>query len=595
MQQSSSLRIRRLPSQGLFLAAVSAYGAMGAAQAQVQTAVFSIEYHGPTVGASGPQGLLYSEGDLLLQTMETLRLGPAQQPLRLLDGGSLGLPNYNQCFAAGHGPGDPCGIELDALSFGQDYPIRGLANETFYFRFSVEERADAGPGLQSEPSIATEASSGDISSDVWTSRQLPPPPLQVGVFFGDHLGLLDGNGTPATQGFPGVYPGLGLVEPNRVGFGLPTFPSDEGDNLDALDTGRFIDPSVEALYFSVDGDLPSGGALGSGTAATLNALAADVLQRFPSGQIVRYASAQSLGLSAADDLDALVLWENGVPGFQPSSAAYDWAGLGPPTDMLLFSVREGSAIVGLQDSLQMQPIEPGDVLMPPVNGLGNPAIFVPAEALGLQTARGGGEPAELDGLDLEDMAFKDCQGNGIEDADDIGSGFSDDDNMNSIPDECEEPGVRFCECSLASAPCSNSSLDAGCVNSTGLGGAMDGAGSSSIFANDFSLDLSQLPPGQSAQVFMGSDALVLPAPLGDGLRCVGGGTLGLQRFQPVFNTGTGSTSVTGLIDYSCLFLPPAACIVTGSTWYFQAWYRDPGGPCSNGSNLTNGVAVSFTL
>lgn len=595
MQQSSSTRFRRSPAQGLFLAAASAYGAMGAADAQVQTAVFSIEYHGPTVGAPGPQGLLYSEGDLLLQTADTLRLGPAELPLRLLDGGTLGLPNYAQCFAAGHGPGDPCGIELDALSFGQDYPIQGLANEMFYFRFSVEERAEATPGLQSEPSIATEAASGDISSDVWTSAQLPPPPLQAGVFFGEHFGLLDGNGTPATQGFPGVYPGLGLVEPNRVGFGLPNFPSDEGDNLDALDTGLFIDPTVEPLYFSVDGDLPSGGAVGSGTAASLGALASDVLQRLPSGQITIYATAQSLGLSSMDDLDGLILWENGVPGFQPSAAAYDWTGLGPPSDMLLFSIRKGSAIEGVLDSLQMQPIEPGDVLMPPVNGLGAPAIFVPAEALGLQTTRSGGEGAEIDGLDLEDMAFKDCQGNGVEDADDIGSGFSDDDNMNSIPDECEEPGVRFCECNAASAPCGNSSLDAGCVNSTLLGGAMDGVGSSSIFANDFSLNLSQLPPAQFAQVFMGSDALVLPVPLGDGLRCVGGGALGLQRFQPVFSTGTGSTSVTGLIDYSCISLPPAACIATGSTWYFQTWYRDGAGPCSNGTNLTNGVAVSFTL
>jgi hypothetical protein len=34
-------------------------------------------------------------------------------------------------------------------------------------------------------------------------------------------------------------------------------------------------------------------------------------------------------------------------------------------------------------------------------------------------------------------------------------------------------------------------------------------------------------------------------------------------------------------------------IVPGTTWYFQAWHRDVGGPCGTGANLTHAIGVCF--
>jgi hypothetical protein len=40
-------------------------------------------------------------------------------------------------------------------------------------------------------------------------------------------------------------------------------------------------------------------------------------------------------------------------------------------------------------------------------------------------------------------------------------------------------------------------------------------------------------------------------------------------------------------------LPAGAQIAAGETWHFQAWFRDPSGPCGMGSNLTNALRVTF--
>ncbi|MDF1836938.1 MAG: hypothetical protein P1V35_03635 [Planctomycetota bacterium] len=126
------------------------------------------------------------------------------------------------------------------------------------------------------------------------------------------------------------------------------------DNLDALDT---LDSSITSMptevYFSMDdqGIDPLTGVSHSASANSHGFAGADVLKTvIGSGFPTLYAPAASLGLGISfgmnpDDLDALILRENGDGIFQPSQQPMDW--MGGSTDMLLFSVRRGSAVIGM--------------------------------------------------------------------------------------------------------------------------------------------------------------------------------------------------------------------------------------------------------
>ena len=157
-----------------------------------------------------------------------------------------------------------------------------------------------------------------------------------------------------------------------------------------------------------------------------------------------------------------------------------------------------------------------------------------------------------------------------------------------------DPIVEACACS-ASLSCSGVASTVGCPNSAGPGARLAYVGMPSVTATfyEFGLFVNGLPPGQAGMVFMGR-AGAPPTPLGDGLLCIGTGTgLGLQRF-PVRTGSGGSFSEPDVVATSQAF-GPAGQITIGSTWHFQAWYRDPAGPCGTGSNVTNGLQVTFLL
>lgn len=125
-------------------------------------------------------------------------------------------------------------------------------------------------------------------------------------------------------------------------------------------------------FFSLDAGLidPWTGIAGSNTAAAHGFVGGDVLVTpVPNMLPLLYAPANQLGLDMfganTDDLDALVICENNVPGWQRSLAPYGW-NMGQ--DLLLFSVRRGSAVIGRPDSIFGLPISEGDVLVPPVPG-----------------------------------------------------------------------------------------------------------------------------------------------------------------------------------------------------------------------------------
>ena len=560
---------------------------------------FGIQWHGPTVGQpSSSPGTPITEGDLLLPALGDPAFGPLPRPQIFMNAGQLGISRYAVCV--GHQGGTPCGVEVDALSFGTDAPFRCDQPSARLF-FSVDEQAVGSDGSTLVPSVRSEAAAGvwDVAADIFVPLPLPPGPLPPNAVPPESVGTIDGNGLVSGSG--SHYRGLGLVEPNP-----PGLPPDPGDNLDSLVMSPLPGPTGK-VYFSLDASFvdPVLGIPNSGSAAAAGVPPAAVLvKQVAGGGFTVYASPNQLGLdffgAGTDDLDALILTENGDGVFQPSQTPCDWIapihGLAGPTDMLLFSVRRGSAVVGMPDSIFGLPIEPGDILTTPkAGGLSPfPGIYIAAEDLGLATARSG-QPGvsvgdELDAASTSIEPWYDCNENGVEDSVDIATGSSADANMNGIPDECEQSAAAYCDCAAGVGPCGNDDPSAGCANSTGSGATLTPSGSTSFESDDLVLSAASMPTNKLA-VWLFSHNQV-HATLGDGIRCVGSP---FHRFG-TFNTGATGSGVKGpgIIASSCATLPAAYCIDAASTWNFQAWYRNLTGPCGHGSNLTNGVHVVFT-
>jgi len=574
------------------IVATVGWATLGATPAQAQF-TFSIDYAGFTISAPDSfTAVPITEGDLLTPALGAPALGPLPVPGIDVSGGfagGLGLIGHAPCV--GHPPNTQCRIELDAVSYGQDLMANSagfLANSIW---FSTDTFALGVPGGP-PPTVFSEAPCADLATDVFGSGiTMPPGPIPPFAFIGGNTGLIDGDGMVSTCGI--VYPGVGLLE--------PSFPTGQpiGDNLDALNYDSFPPPGgfgfpATGVYFSLDGVNvhPITGGAGVGTAAGHGFSASDVLlTAAPGGPPVLWAPGPMLGLDIAggqDDLDALAIAENGSGLFEPSLQPYDWLGGG--TDMVLFSVRIGSPVIGMPDSIFGIPIAAGDILTTPLpTAFGGvspfPGIFIAAENLDLSTTRSfGGFDDDLNALDLVQTAGSDCNGNGIDDALDIAFGTSSDVNTNGVPDECELIGGPVCFCPAGSAPCGNFYAPGGCRNSTGVGGLLTGIGSGSVGLDNLVLTASQLPINQFGLFFHGA-SLIGPFPFGDGLRCVGGG---IQRFGTVMNSGATGTLIIGP------GIAAGAGIIPVTTRHFQCWYRDPGGPCASSFNTTNAFSVTFT-
>ncbi len=281
-------------------------------------------------------------------------------------------------------------VEIDALSYGHDHGIELM--------FSVDEWATGDPNLPfAPPDVLSEGAFGaqEAAADVYSYngpviRTTPPP---VGGGLGNKL-VLDGNGLPSPAA---PFPGLGLIEPMPFGCGIGC----EGDNLDALDINTQVPDLNNLVYFSLDTDFPDPvdfPPANTGTASFNGFSGGDVLVNLVGNGAapVVYAPANALGLDLngfdTDDLDALILQDDGDGQFDPN------------IDRILFSVRRGSAVIGVPDSLFGVPIEEGDVLSLPTVAGAAPSLYIAAEALGLATVRSFTAEFnfgdELDALDL---------------------------------------------------------------------------------------------------------------------------------------------------------------------------------------------------
>jgi hypothetical protein len=272
-------------------------------------------------------------------------------------------------------------VEIDALSYGRERGEQLI--------FSVDDfSVGIQNSTQNHPNVFTEGSAGaqEASADVFSYLGPAVPTQLTGISGAGNRAIIDGNGVAPFGG-----PGLGLIEPNP-----PTFlsPYDRGDNLDALDINTSAEDVFRPIFFSLDSKFqdpleatPGTTLPNTGTAIGNGFFGGDVVVTVAGTLPVLYAPASALGLDIegtdTDDLDALALWDDGV--LSPTTGMPIFS---PDRDKILFSVRRGSKVVGMPDSLLGLPIEEGDILAPPpVAGGSTPSIFIPAEELGLATIR----------------------------------------------------------------------------------------------------------------------------------------------------------------------------------------------------------------
>ncbi len=535
-------------------AALTCLAAGAHAQVVPQPVTFSIDWMSPSRAL-----IPASHGDILAPMPGGLPSFAAPPAGVVIPGGpvgvGLGIPSYGGCI--GTPPGVPCPTELDALSYGTDFPVRPGPTPAHTYEFSVDEFAVGFPGSPLAPNVLNQAPCGDSATDIF--GDLGQPGGAVGIIPNGNTGIIDGNGLPSCTG--AVYPGFGLIEPNMPG----PFTAIDGDDVDAYDFQDGFSPAVPAVYFSLDAAFvdPMTGLPNTGAGPANGFPAAAVLVTLvPGGPPVMYAPPAPLGLNllavGGDDLDALALSENGAAGYQPSPAPYAW-GPGTPFDMLLFSVRRGSAVIGMPDSLFGIPICEGDILIPPVAGGMSPfpGIFIAAENLGLRTFRGGAA-AFSDELDALDTRWRPVT------------------------------ATSYCFGTAAACPCANAGAPGnGCANSIFAAGAnLAATGNTQVSADTVLLSGTNMPNG-TVLYFQGTTQV--SAVFGDGLRCVAGAVI---RLGIKVNVANASAYPTGAdLPVSVKGMIPAA----GGTRFYQGWYRNGAAFCTPSTfNLTNGLAITWT-
>lgn len=146
----------------------------------------------------------------------------------------------------------------------------------------------------------------------------------------------------------------------------------------------------------------------------------------------------------------------------------------------------------------------------------------------------------------------------------------------------------FGDGSGAACPCGNTgTAGAGCAHSQGQGALLWCTGTPRVSADDLVLTTVQLPSTGVGLYLMGNQQAGsgLGVPFLDGLRCVSGQ---IVRFPAKAISGFSHLEQRDVIATTGLL------IQSGSTWNYQAWYRNPSGPCGMGANLSNALSVTFT-
>jgi len=123
--------------------------------------------------------------------------------------------------------------------------------------------------------------------------------------------------------------------------------------------------------------------------------------------------------------------------------------------------------------------------------------------------------------------------------------------------------------------------------STGNASEISAFGTERIGRDALNLQANNVPTGQFGLFYYGQNTASVP--IGNGIRCVGAGPAGLARLS--VHAADGAGLLTHRLDYDAA--PNAALMITaGSTWRFQAWFRDtPAGGA--GFNFSTGIEFTF--
>ena len=234
--------------------------------------------------------------------------------------------------------------------------------------------------------------------------------------------------------------------------------------------------------------------------------------------------------------------------------------------------------------------EAGDLLANNCDGLKGDSRARALELAALLDDYNNGEigPGHCD----DDGETKDCNGNGIDDAIDIESGTSADADGNGTPDECESFIKEECigsgtDNGGVDCPCGNTVPPgevSGCLNGNGIGASLTATGTPLVSNDTVVLTSNGVPAGKVSFFLYGQVHNGSGVPFGDGTRCIGSPFSRVRKVAS--STGSDTFPVPNTLPIS-----QQLGINPGQLTFFQVIYRDGSGPCQNGANATNSLAI----